>query len=72
MKSPSSRRPESANSYKKWSKNVCIAVAQTPRIGYGFLCAGTGYGGSCFSKDVQALARTTREHGQTLRVLESV
>ncbi len=33
---------------------------------------GTGYGGSCFPKDVQALIRTGREHGQTLRMLEAV
>ncbi|MEO8599470.1 MAG: UDP binding domain-containing protein, partial [bacterium] len=31
-----------------------------------------GYGGSCFPKDVQALIRTGREHGQTLRMLEAV
>ena len=47
-------------------------IGSDPRIGYSFLYAGTGYGGSCFPKDVQALARTAREHGQTLRVLEAV
>ncbi|MFZ4540021.1 UDP-glucose dehydrogenase family protein, partial [Propionivibrio sp.] len=47
-------------------------IGSDPRIGYSFLYAGTGYGGSCFPKDVQALARTAREYGQTLRVLEAV
>ena len=47
-------------------------IGSDPRIGYSFLYAGTGYGGSCFPKDVQALVRTGREHGQTLRMLEAV
>jgi UDPglucose 6-dehydrogenase len=47
-------------------------IGSDPRIGYSFLYAGAGYGGSCFPKDVQALARTASEHGQTLRVLEAV
>jgi UDPglucose 6-dehydrogenase len=47
-------------------------IGSDPRIGYDFLYAGTGYGGSCFPKDVQALTRTAREHGQSLRILEAV
>jgi UDPglucose 6-dehydrogenase len=47
-------------------------IGSDPRIGYSFLYAGTGYGGSCFPKDVQALIRTGRENGQTLRMLEAV
>ncbi|MDP3673052.1 MAG: UDP-glucose/GDP-mannose dehydrogenase family protein [Telluria sp.] len=47
-------------------------IGSDPRIGYNFLYAGTGYGGSCFPKDVQALAHTARAHGRTLRVLEAV
>ena len=47
-------------------------IGSDPRIGYSFLYAGTGYGGSCFPKDVQALIRTGREHDQTLRMLEAV
>lgn len=47
-------------------------IGSDPRIGYSFLYAGTGYGGSCFPKDVQALARTGQEHGMRLRVLEAV
>jgi UDPglucose 6-dehydrogenase len=47
-------------------------IGSDPRIGYSFLYAGIGYGGSCFPKDVQALIRNGREHGQTLRMLEAV
>jgi len=36
------------------------------------LYPGTGYGGSCFPKDVKALISTGKEHGHTLRVLEAV
>jgi UDPglucose 6-dehydrogenase len=42
------------------------------RIGYSFLYPGTGYGGSCFPKDVRALIRTASSHGRHLRVLEAV
>jgi UDPglucose 6-dehydrogenase len=47
-------------------------IGSDPRIGYSFLYSGTGYGGSCFPKDVQALTRTAQEHGQQLQVLEAV
>lgn len=47
-------------------------IGSDPRIGYSFLYAGTGYGGSCFPKDVQALERTAAEHGQNSRILEAV
>ncbi|QQX88673.1 UDP-glucose/GDP-mannose dehydrogenase family protein [Cupriavidus necator] len=47
-------------------------IGSDPRIGYGFLYAGTGYGGSCFPKDVQALKRTADEYGQTPRILTAV
>ena len=42
------------------------------RIGSSFLYAGCGYGGSCFPKDVQALARTGRDQGQELLILRAV
>ncbi|MFV0471427.1 MAG: UDP-glucose dehydrogenase family protein [Paludibacteraceae bacterium] len=42
------------------------------RIGGKFLYAGTGYGGSCFPKDVQALIRTAKEYGYELRLLQAV
>ena len=47
-------------------------IGSDPRIGYQFLYAGAGYGGSCFPKDVKALVRTGREHGQDLKVLNAV
>lgn len=47
-------------------------IGSDPRIGYSFLYSGTGYGGSCFPKDVQALTRTAKEYGQQLKVLEAV
>jgi UDPglucose 6-dehydrogenase len=47
-------------------------IGSDPRIGYHFLYAGTGYGGSCFPKDVQALVRTAGENGHRLRILEAV
>ncbi|UXU88793.1 UDP-glucose dehydrogenase family protein [Burkholderia sp. S-53] len=47
-------------------------IGSDPRIGYHFLYAGVGYGGSCFPKDVQALIRTAAENGQPLRILEAV
>ncbi|RQS20658.1 UDP-glucose/GDP-mannose dehydrogenase family protein [Burkholderia sp. Bp8998] len=47
-------------------------IGSDPRIGYHFLYAGVGYGGSCFPKDVQALIRAADENGQPLRILEAV
>lgn len=53
-------------------EHVRKGIGSDPRIGFSFLYAGTGYGGSCFPKDVQALARTASEHGQELEILGSV
>ena len=47
-------------------------IGSDPRIGHSFLYAGCGYGGSCFPKDVQALERTARGHGQELLILRAV
>ncbi|MDP3872574.1 MAG: UDP-glucose/GDP-mannose dehydrogenase family protein [Methyloversatilis sp.] len=47
-------------------------IGSDPRIGYHFLYAGCGYGGSCFPKDVKALIRTARDAGQDLKVLQAV
>lgn len=42
------------------------------RIGRKFLHPGPGYGGSCFPKDTQALARIAEEHGVSSRIVEAV
>lgn len=47
-------------------------IGADARIGNKFLYAGCGYGGSCFPKDVQALAHTGRENGYTMQVIEAV
>ena len=47
-------------------------IGSDPRIGTHFLYAGTGYGGSCFPKDVKALIRTGHDLGVDLRVLTAV
>jgi len=47
-------------------------IGSDPRIGTHFLYPGTGYGGSCFPKDVKALISTGRSNGVTLRVLDAV
>jgi len=47
-------------------------IGSDPRIGWHFLYAGCGYGGSCFPKDVKALIRTGREAGHDLLVLNAV
>ena len=47
-------------------------IGSDPRIGPKFLYPGTGYGGSCFPKDVKALIKTSDEYGYSLRVLKAV
>lgn len=47
-------------------------IGSDSRIGYGFLYAGTGYGGSCFPKDVQALTKTAMEYKLELKILQAV
>lgn len=47
-------------------------IGSDPRIGWHFLYAGCGYGGSCFPKDVKALVRTGRERGHNLLLLNAV
>ena len=47
-------------------------IGSDPRIGYHFLYAGCGYGGSCFPKDVKALIKTGADSGHNLRVLNAV
>ncbi len=47
-------------------------IGSDTRIGTKFLYPGCGYGGSCFPKDVKALAHTGREHGYPMQVIEAV
>ncbi len=53
-------------------EQVRVGIGSDPRIGYQFLYAGAGYGGSCFPKDVRALQRTADHNGTHLRVLKAV
>ncbi len=47
-------------------------IGSDARIGTKFLYPGCGYGGSCFPKDVKALARTGRDNGYRMRIIEAV
>jgi UDPglucose 6-dehydrogenase len=51
---------------------VRSGIGSDSRIGYSFIYPGCGYGGSCFPKDVQALAKTSKDHGYTPRILDAV
>jgi UDPglucose 6-dehydrogenase len=53
-------------------ESVRRGIGSDSRIGYGFLYSGTGYGGSCFPKDVKALIKTAADHGHDLKVLNAV
>ncbi len=53
-------------------ERVRVGIGSDPRIGYHFIYPGLGYGGSCFPKDVQALARSARGVGYEPRLLDSV
>ncbi|HZW86996.1 MAG TPA: UDP-glucose/GDP-mannose dehydrogenase family protein [Gallionella sp.] len=53
-------------------EHVRKGIGSDQRIGYHFLYAGCGYGGSCFPKDIRALQRTGEECGLPLKVLHAV
>ena len=53
-------------------EHVRQGIGSDPRIGYHFLYPGTGYGGSCFPKDVKALQHTSAAHGRPSRILAAV
>jgi UDPglucose 6-dehydrogenase len=53
-------------------EQVRQGIGSDPRIGFGFLYAGCGYGGSCFPKDVKALIRSAKDGGHELQVLRAV
>ncbi len=52
-------------------QDVARAIGRDGRIGHKFLHAGPGYGGSCFPKDTRAMARTGRDRGETLSIVEA-
>jgi len=52
--------------------HVRKGIGSDDRIGPAFLFPGPGYGGSCFPKDVKALAKTARDQQAALRILEAV
>ena len=53
-------------------EQVRLGIGSDSRIGYSFIYPGCGYGGSCFPKDVRALAQTARAHGYEPRILPAV
>jgi UDPglucose 6-dehydrogenase len=66
---------EIANLCEKVGANVDSirkGIGSDERIGKRFLFAGIGYGGSCFPKDVQALAKTSEEYNYDFKILKSV
>ncbi len=53
-------------------EKVRVGIGSDPRIGYSFIYPGTGYGGSCFPKDVKALIRSARDAGHQPDILGAV
>lgn len=66
---------EVANLAEKLGANVESVrkgIGSDPRIGYQFLYAGCGYGGSCFPKDIKALQHSAGEYGMQLTIVDAV
>jgi len=53
-------------------ENVRLGIGSDQRIGYDFLYAGIGYGGSCFPKDIRALQSTAEEHNVHLHLVSAL
>ena len=53
-------------------EHIRQGIGSDPRIGYSFIYAGPGYGGSCFPKDVRALSHTAKEYGFEAQILNAV
>lgn len=53
-------------------EHVRQGIGSDPRIGWHFIYPGAGYGGSCFPKDVQALAKTAQQYGYAPELLQAV
>ncbi len=53
-------------------EKVRMGMGSDSRIGYAFLSAGCGFGGSCFPKDVRALKEFARKEGLEMQILQAV
>lgn len=53
-------------------ESVRVGIGSDSRIGYNFIYAGIGYGGSCFPKDVRALVNTAEMHGYKAQLISSI
>ena len=53
-------------------EHVRVGIGSDPRIGYQFIYPGAGYGGSCFPKDVRALANSAAADGYDATLMEAV
>ncbi len=53
-------------------KQVRVGIGSDQRIGYQFLYAGIGYGGSCFPKDIRALSSIAKERDIEMSILDAV
>ena len=53
-------------------EKVRIGIGSDPRIGYSFIYPGCGYGGSCFPKDVSALAQSADQIGYSAELIQAV
>ncbi|MGL5264367.1 MAG: UDP-glucose dehydrogenase family protein, partial [Candidatus Rhabdochlamydia sp.] len=51
--------------------DIRVAIGADQRIGYHFLYAGMGYGGSCFPKDIRALCATAEKHDLHLSLMRA-
>lgn len=51
---------------------VRLGIGSDSRIGYSFIYPGSGYGGSCFPKDVRALKKTAEEFGYRARIITAI
>jgi UDPglucose 6-dehydrogenase len=66
---------ELANLSEKLGANIEMVrhgIGSDPRIGFQFLYAGAGYGGSCFPKDIRALQHGAGDYGMQLTILDAV
>ncbi|MBT8080428.1 MAG: UDP-glucose/GDP-mannose dehydrogenase family protein [Gammaproteobacteria bacterium] len=53
-------------------EKVRVGIGSDPRVGYHFIYPGAGYGGSCFPKDVRALARSAADSGYEATLMNAV